>query len=75
MGKVITVWEAPQRQIHVLLYSGKSLTRDKLESHHYQCRYECPMLPVWLPEQIIQTNTSIGQVLSRWRLIPLDLIM
>lgn len=23
-----------------------------------------PMLPVWLPEQIIQTNTSIGQVLS-----------
>ena len=24
-----------------------------------------PMLPVWLPEQIIQTNTSIGQVFEQ----------
>ena len=25
---------------------------------------QVPMLPVWLPEQIIQTNASVGQVLS-----------
>ena len=56
--------EARQRQIHVLLYSGQSLDPGQAESIIINADMNVPMLPVWLPEQIIQTNTSIGQVLS-----------
>ena len=42
----------------------KPLTRDKRKAIIINADMNVPMLPVWLPEQIIQTNTSIGQVLS-----------
>ena len=43
---------------------AKALTRDKRKAIIINADMNVPMLPVWLPEQIIQTNTSIGQVLS-----------
>ena len=43
---------------------AKALTRDKLKAIIINAEISVPMLPVWLPEQIIQTNASVGQVLS-----------
>ena len=59
MGKVITVWGSPgsgKSMFSCIL--AKALTRDKRKAIIIN------MLPVWLPEQIIQTNASVGQVLS-----------
>ena len=65
MGKVITVWGSPgsgKSMFSAIL--AKALTRDKRKAIIINAEISVPMLPVWLPEQIIQTNTSIGQVLS-----------
>ena len=43
---------------------AKTLTRDKRKAIIINAEISVPMLPVWLPEQIIQTNASVGQVLS-----------
>ena len=43
---------------------AKALTRDKRKAIIINAEISVPMLPVWLPEQIIQTNASVGQVLS-----------
>ena len=53
-----------ERKKYVFLHSGKSLTRDKRKAIIINAEISVPMLPVWLPEQIIQTNASVGQVLS-----------
>ena len=65
MGKVITVWGSPgSGKSMFCCILAKALTRDKRKSIIINADMNVPMLPVWLPEQIIQTNTSIGQVLS-----------
>ena len=65
MGKVITVWGSPgsgKSMFSCIL--AKALTRDKRKTIIINAEISVPMLPVWLPEQIIQTNASVGQVLS-----------
>ena len=65
MGKVITVWGSPgsgKSMFSCIL--AKALTRDKRKAIIINAEISVPMLPVWLPEQIIQTNASVGQVLS-----------
>lgn len=65
MGKVITVWGSPgsgKSMFSCIL--AKALTRDKRKVIIINAEISVPMLPVWLPEQIIQTNASVGQVLS-----------
>ena len=65
MGKVITVWGSPgsgKSAFSCIL--AKALTRDKRKAIIINAEISVPMLPVWLPEQIIQTNASVGQVLS-----------
>lgn len=65
MAKVITVWGSPGSGKSMLCcILSKALTRDKRKTIIINADNSVPMLPVWLPEQIIQTNTSIGQVLS-----------
>ena len=63
MGKVITVWGSPgSGKSMFCCILAKALTRDKRKAIIINADMNVPMLPVWLPEQIIQTNTSIGQV-------------
>lgn len=65
MGKVITVWGSPgcgKSMFSCIL--AKVLTRDKCKAIIINAEISVPMLPVWLPEQVIQTGASIGQVLS-----------
>lgn len=65
MGKVITVWGSPgSGKSMFCCILAKALTRDKRKAIIINADMNVPMLPIWLPEQIIQTNTSIGQVLS-----------
>ena len=61
MGKVITVWGSPgSGKSMFCCILAKALTRDKRKAIIINADMNVPMLP----EQIIQTNTSIGQVLS-----------
>ena len=65
MGKVITVWGSPgsgKSMFSCIL--AKALTRDKRKAIIINAEISVPMLPVWLPDQIIQTSASVGQVLS-----------
>ena len=65
MGKVITVWGSPgsgKSMFSCIL--AKALTRDKRKAIIINGEAGTPMLPIWLPEQIIETGASIGQVLS-----------
>lgn len=61
MGKVITVWGSPgsgKSMFSCIL--AKALTRDKRKAIIINAEISVPMLPVWLPEQIIQTNASVA---------------
>ena len=40
---------------------AKALTRDKRKAIIINAEISVPMLPVWLPEQIIQTNARWGR--------------
>lgn len=65
MGKVITVWGSPGAGKSMFCcILAKALTRDKRKAIIINAEISVPMLPVWLPEQVIQTDASIGQVLS-----------
>lgn len=65
MGKVITVWGSPgSGKSMFCCILAKALTRDKRKAIIINAEISVPMLPVWLPEQVIQTGASIGQVLS-----------
>lgn len=65
MGKVITVWGSPgSGKSMFCCILAKVLTRDKRKAIIINGEAGTPMLPIWLPEQIIETGASIGQVLS-----------
>lgn len=65
MAKVITVWGSPgSGKSMFCCILAKALTRDKRKALIINGEISVPMLPVWLPEQIVQTNASVGQVLS-----------
>ena len=54
MGKVITVWGSPgsgKSMFSAIL--AKALTRDKRKAIIINAEISVPMLPVWLPDQII----------------------
>ena len=65
MGKVITIWGSSgsgKSMFSCIL--AKVLTRDKEKAIIINADFSTPMLPVWLPDQIIETGASIGHVLS-----------
>lgn len=65
MAKVITVWGSPgSGKSMFCCILAKALTRDKRKALIINGEISVPMLPVWLPDQIVQTNASVGQVLS-----------
>lgn len=65
MSKVITVWGSPgSGKSMFCCILAKVLTRDKRKAIIINGEPGTPMLPIWLPEQIIETNAFIGQVLS-----------
>lgn len=65
MAKVITVWGSPgSGKSMFCCILAKALTRDKRKALIINGEISVPMIPVWLPEQMVQTNASIGQVLS-----------
>lgn len=65
MANIITVWGSPgSGKSMFACILAKALTRDKRKAIIINGESGVPMLPVWLPEQLIETNASIGQVLS-----------
>lgn len=65
MGKVITVWGSSgsgKSMFSCIL--AKALTRDKQKAIIINADFNTPMLPVWLPDQIVETGASVGNVLS-----------
>lgn len=65
MAKIITVWGSPgSGKSMFCCILAKALTRDKRKAIIINGEISVPMLPVWLPDQIIQTDASIGRVLS-----------
>jgi MinD superfamily P-loop ATPase len=65
MGKAITVWGSSGSGKSVFsCILAKALTRDKKKAIIINADSSTPMLPVWLPDQIIETGASIGHALS-----------
>lgn len=65
MAKIITVWGSPgSGKSMFCCILAKALTRDKKKAIIINGDNSIPMLPVWLPEQIVETGASLGQVLS-----------
>jgi hypothetical protein len=65
MGKIITVWGSSgsgKSMFSCIL--TKALTRDKQKAIVINADFSTPMLPVWLPDQIIEASASIGHVLA-----------
>lgn len=65
MSKIIAVWgSAGSGKSMFCCILAKALTQDKKKAIIINADLSTPMLPVWLPDQIIETGTSVGQVLS-----------
>jgi len=65
VGKVITVWGSSGSGKSVFsCILAKALTRDKQKAIIINADFSTPMLPVWLPDQIIETGASVGHVLT-----------
>jgi CO dehydrogenase nickel-insertion accessory protein CooC1 len=65
MPKIIAVWGSSGSGKSMFCCTlAKALTKNKQKAIIVNADLGTPMLPVWLPEQVIQTNASIGQVLS-----------
>ena len=65
MSKVITVWGSPgSGKSMFCCILAKALTKEKQKAIIINADLSTPMLPVWLPEQMIEANASVGQVLS-----------
>lgn len=65
MSKIITVWGSPgSGKSMFCCILAKALTRGKRKAIIINGDVSVPMLPVWIPEQMIETGTSLGEVLS-----------
>jgi len=65
MSKVITVWgSSGSGKSMFSCVLAKALTQDKQKAIIINADFSTPMLPVWLPDQIVEANASIGHVLS-----------
>ncbi len=65
MAKIITVWGSQgsgKTMFSCIL--AKALTRNKEKALIINADTAVPMLPVWFPDQMIETSVSIGQVMS-----------
>ncbi|SHO54178.1 ParA family protein [Anaerocolumna xylanovorans] len=65
MSKIIAVWgnSGSGKSIFCCILA-KALTRSKQKAIIINADSDLPMLPVWLPREIIETRSSVGQVLS-----------
>jgi len=65
MSKTIAVWGSPgSGKSMFCCILAKALTRDKKKAIIINADAGTPMLPIWMPDQIIETTASIGQALS-----------
>ena len=66
MAKIITVWGSPgSGKSMFCCILAKALTREQKGRLFLSvAKSNTPMLPVWLPDQIVEASASIGQVLS-----------
>jgi cellulose biosynthesis protein BcsQ len=65
MSNVIAVWGSSGSGTSVFsCILAKALTKGKKKAILLNADFSTPMLPVWLPDQIIETGVSIGHVLS-----------
>ena len=65
MSKAIAVWGSPgSGKSMFCCILAKALTRDKKKAIIISAEPGTPMLPVWLPSQIIDTNASIGHAFT-----------
>ena len=64
-NKVIAVWgSSGSGKSMFCCILAKALTRDKQKAIIINADFNTPMLPVWLPDQIIETGASLGHVFS-----------
>ncbi|WP_313529228.1 hypothetical protein [Anaerotignum sp.] len=65
MSKIIAVWgSSGSGKSMFCCILAKSLTQSKKKAIIINADLSTPMLPVWLPDQLIETGVSVGQVLS-----------
>jgi MinD-like ATPase involved in chromosome partitioning or flagellar assembly len=65
MSKIIAVWGSPgSGKSMFCCILAKMLTRDKQKAIIINADAGTPMLPIWLPDQIIEATASIGRVLT-----------
>lgn len=65
MSKIITVWGNPGCGKSVFCCNlAKVLTADKKKALVINADSSTPMLPVWMPERLLETSLSIGNVLA-----------
>ena len=65
MSKIITVWGNPGCGKSMFCCClAKVLTANKDKAIIINADSSTPMLPVWMPERILETNASIGNVLT-----------
>lgn len=65
MAKIITVWGNPGSGKSVFCCClAKTLTAGKEKAIIISADSATPMLPVWMPDRILETSSSIGTVLS-----------
>lgn len=65
MSKIITVWGNPGAGKSMFCCNlAKMLTSGKQKALIINADCSTPMLPVWMPERILETSASLGNVLS-----------
>lgn len=65
MSKIVTVWGNPGSGKSVFCCClSKVLTSDKSKALIINADSSTPMLPVWMPERILEASASIGNALS-----------
>jgi len=65
MSKIITVWGNPGCGKSMFCCNlAKSLTADKKKAIIINADSSTPMLPVWMPDRLIETTSSVGTVLT-----------
>lgn len=65
MGKIITIWGNPGSGKSMFACNlAKVLTAGKKKALIINADSSTPMLPVWMPDRILETSTSIGNILT-----------
>jgi len=65
MSKIISVWGSSGSGKSMFCCTlAKTLTRDKQKAVIINADVNTPMLPVWIPDQIVEASSSVGQVLA-----------